>query len=112
MTGTRLTGTPYNERRTEPHGAGKECVSVFVFCFILRQCLVRRGKLFAGAIRPGAALFVPRVRELYSLHVVAKLAAAQKHGVSFGNTARMASTSAKMLRSQITDPDLSGPLAG
>jgi hypothetical protein len=74
--------------------------------------LVRRGTLFAGEIRPGAALFVPRVRESYILHVVTKLVAAQKHGVSLEKTARMASTSAKMPRSQNAVPDLSGPLAG
>jgi hypothetical protein len=31
VTGTRLAHTPYKERRIEPHGAGKECVSVVRF---------------------------------------------------------------------------------
>jgi hypothetical protein len=56
--------------------------------------LVRRGTLFAGAIRPGAALFVPRVHESCTLHVVTTLVVAQKIGVSLEKPARMASTSA------------------
>jgi len=93
--------------------APAKSVSAYSFSDLLNfSGLVRRGTLFAGAIRPGAALFVLRVRELYTLHVVTKLVAAQKHGVSLGKTARMASTSAKMPRSQISASDLSGPLAG
>ena len=51
---------------------------------------------FAGAVRLGAALFVWRVRESCTRHAATQLFAAQKHGVSLGTTARMASTSAKM----------------
>jgi hypothetical protein len=82
--------------------------------------LVRRGTLFAGAIRPGAALFVPRVRESYTLHVVTKLVAAQKHGVDVGEEqhAHGVVVGEKHAHGVVgedaaisTVPDLSGPLA-
>ena len=36
-TGTQLTGTPCKDRHTRSHGAGKACVSVFVFLFFQRR---------------------------------------------------------------------------
>ena len=54
-------------------------------------------------MRLDAALFVWCVRESCTCHAVIKLFAAQKHGVTLGKLARMASTSAKMPR---------GPFAG
>jgi hypothetical protein len=58
--------------------------------------------LFAGAVRPGAALCVQRIRESCTRHVDTELFAAQKHDVSSGTTARVASTSAKMPRGPLS----------
>jgi hypothetical protein len=99
--------------QSTPHQAARRrqrvCLRIH---FVNLSGLVRQSTRFAGAIRPGAALCVPRVRELYTLYLVTKLVAAQKHGVSLGKSARMASTSAKMPQSQSAVPDLSWPLAG
>jgi hypothetical protein len=43
VTGTQLANAPYKERRTRSHGAGKACVSVFVFLFFQRRKINQGG---------------------------------------------------------------------
>ena len=88
----------YKTRRTGPNGAGKECTPSNQPTEVKYTENEYADTLFAGAARPGETLFVPRVRESCTFCDVTKVVGARKHGLSFGKTARVASTSAKMPR--------------
>jgi len=65
VTGMYPAETPCNERRTRPHGAGKQCNPL---TFMIRDA----DTLCAGAVRHGAAHCVRRVRKLYTRDVANK----------------------------------------